>query len=148
MLTPILITYLAGTMHQKKHLFTLRAAARLKQRKKIDALFTSGQKLTVGEIRLVYHVTKTEEPVRFLVGVGVSKRYFKKAVDRNLIKRRLREAIRLERPGFLPVVDQLGKNLDLFVLFTGKQIIGFDQCQELIQAAFKKLTRKLQPRDA
>lgn len=131
-------------MRQKKHLFTLRAGARLKQRKKIDALFASGQKMTVGEIRLVFHVTETEEEGRLLVGVGVSKRYFKKAVDRNLLKRRLREAIRLERPGFLPLVDQLGKNLDLFVLFTGKEIIGFDQCQELIQAAFKKLTRKLQ----
>lgn len=132
-------------MQQKKHLYTFKATERLKHRKKIDALFTRGQKFSLGEIRVVFTTSPAEGQIRLLVGVGVSKRYFKKAVDRNLIKRRLREAIRLAKPDFVREVQQLGSNLDLFILFTGKEIIGFDLCQEQVTSAFKKLVRKMKP---
>ena len=132
-------------MQQKKHLYTLKARERLKHRKKIDVLFTTGQKFSLGEIRVVFITSPAEGQIRVLVGVGVSKRYFKKAVDRNLIKRRLREAIRLAKPAFVSEVEQTGTHLDLFILFTGKEIIRFDLCQELVTAAFKKLVRKMKP---
>ncbi|GAB2681520.1 ribonuclease P protein component [Flavihumibacter cheonanensis] len=132
-------------MQQKIHLYTLKARERLKHRKKIDALFTTGQKFSQGEIRVVFTTSPAEGRIRVLVGVGVSKRYFKKAVDRNLIKRRLREAIRLAKPAFETEIEQVGIHLDLFFLFTGKEIIGFDVCQELVTAAFKKLVRKMKP---
>lgn len=132
-------------MHQKKHFYTLKATERLKHRKKIDALFTAGQKFSLGEIRVVYHKSQAEEQAGLLLGVGVSKRYFKKAVDRNLIKRRLREAIRLSKLDFLPIVKEAGVNLDLFILYTSKEIPCFDHCLELVQAVFKKLARKLKP---
>lgn len=130
-------------MQQKKHLYTLGATERLKQRKKIDALFTIGQKYSLGEIRIVFNASPAAGQIRILAGVGVSKRYFKKAVDRNLIKRRLREAIRLAKPAFLSELEQTGSNLDIFILFTGKELIEFDICRELVTAAFKKVIRKI-----
>lgn len=69
---------------------------RLKSRKEIDRLFTKeGTGLNAYPIRLIY--AKTEE-IRgsslYQAGFVVPKRRFKKAVDRNLLKRRVREAFR------------------------------------------------------
>ncbi len=130
-------------IQEKKKRYTLKAAERLKQRKKIDVLFRSGQKFSVADLRVVYNLMPSASGPRLLVGVGVSKRYFKKAVDRNLIKRRLREAIRLLRPGMLPGLEAENKDLDFFVLYTGKKIPDFSTCSQMMEQVINKLTRKL-----
>ena len=72
---------------------------RLSGHKQIDALFGGGsQSVTVYPIRTVYRLSACSEgqpPVRLLV--SVPKRHFKHAVDRNLVKRQLREAYRQEK---------------------------------------------------
>ena len=72
---------------------------RLSGHKQIDALFGGGsQSVTVYPIRAVYRLSACSEgqpPVRLLV--SVPKRHFKHAVDRNRVKRQLREAYRLQK---------------------------------------------------
>ena len=72
---------------------------RLSGHKQIDALFGGGsQSVTVYPIRTVYRLSACSEgqpPVRLLV--SVPKRHFKHAVDRNRVKRQLREAYRLQK---------------------------------------------------
>ncbi len=72
---------------------------RLSGHKQIDALFGGGsQSVTVYPIRAVYRFSACSEgqpPVRLLV--SVPKRHFKHAVDRNRVKRQLREAYRLQK---------------------------------------------------
>lgn len=67
---------------------------RLKSRKAIDKLFTNGKSVGVYPLRLAF-VAKDEGETK--VGVSVSKKYFKKAVDRNYYKRVLRETYRLNK---------------------------------------------------
>ncbi len=72
---------------------------RLSGHKQIDALFGGGsQSVTVYPIRAVYRLSACsggQPPVRLLV--SVPKRHFKHAVDRNRVKRQLREAYRLQK---------------------------------------------------
>lgn len=72
---------------------------RLSGHKQIDTLFGGGsQSVTVYPIRAVYRLSACSEgqpPVRLLV--SVPKRHFKHAVDRNRVKRQLREAYRLQK---------------------------------------------------
>ena len=72
---------------------------RLSGHKQIDALFGGGsQSVTVYPIRAVYRFSACSEgqpPVRLLV--SVPKRHFTHAVDRNRVKRQLREAYRLQK---------------------------------------------------
>jgi ribonuclease P protein component len=70
---------------------------KLKSKKIIDLLFTEGKSVGKYPLRLVYVPYDFEEDVPLKMGVSVSKKYFKKAVDRNYYKRVLRECYRLNK---------------------------------------------------
>ena len=91
---------------------------KLKQKREIDLLFGKGKWLTCGNLRVI-SIDLDKKPQEGLivenqkVGVSVSKRYFKKAVHRNRIKRLLREVYRLNKAQFL---EKFGEN-SLTMLF-------------------------------
>ncbi len=78
---------------------------KLKQKKQIDYLFAKGKWKTNGNLRVI-SVNLEKKPsadfqvLQQKVGVSVSKKYFKKAVDRNRIKRLLRDAYRRNKEQF------------------------------------------------
>jgi ribonuclease P protein component len=73
---------------------TFNKEERLKSRKLIQQLFAEGKSLNAFPIRLLYLPSDHDSPYKIQAGVTVSKRNFKKAVQRNRIKRLLREAYR------------------------------------------------------
>lgn len=77
--------------------FTLGKEERLKSRKLIERLYTEGKSVKVFPFRIVYLQTEHISNFPAQVGVSVPKRNFKRAVDRNRIKRLMREAYRLNK---------------------------------------------------
>ena len=80
-------------MRQKEASFT--KGEKLCGVKTISELFSGGRTLNLPPLRIIYRIMPGRhfhEPVRVLI--SVPKRYFRKAVDRNLIRRRIREAYR------------------------------------------------------
>ena len=73
--------------------FGFPSSEKLKAKKDIDRLFKEGKWITTGNLRIIWLASESETKV----GVSVSKRYFKKAVHRNRVKRLLREAYRLNK---------------------------------------------------
>ena len=65
---------------------------KLKQKKIIDRLFSSGESVNQYPLRLVYITNAPINDGSIKMAVSVSKRHFKKAVERNKIKRLIREA--------------------------------------------------------
>lgn len=86
--------------------FTLSKNDRLKSRKLIEKLFSEGKSLNVFPLQLKYLATDFELENKVQVAFSVPKRKFKNAVDRNRIKRQLRECYRLRKPGFIDQIDQ------------------------------------------
>jgi ribonuclease P protein component len=74
----------------------------LKGKTRIEQLFTHGQKKKNGPIGLLYRCT--ENAVAYHVGVTVSKKKFARAVDRNKIKRQLREVIATHQTSIVSLV--------------------------------------------
>ena len=100
-------------------------------RKAMEELFGGGhQSVTAFPIRAVF-MPNGLETVRVMV--SVSKRYFKRAVKRNRIKRQLREAYRLQKETLLP----LGGGLDIAFLWTSDEMVStetvFHKMQNLLQ---------------
>jgi len=118
--------------------FTLAKDERLKSRKAIDFLFKEGQRFTVSPFRLFYFQT-TDVVLQF--GAGVSTKNFKKAVDRNKIKRLSREAWRLQKNELQQALKNGKKGLHLFVIYTAKEIpdhqLVFDKMTVILNKLLK-----------
>jgi len=68
--------------------------------------------------------------------ITVPKRMFKRAVDRNLVRRRVREAYRINKADFRP---EQAKPAYVAFLYTAKQIISFDEIEKGMKLALKKM---------
>ena len=84
-------------MTEKQPRYTLPRSKSLKSKLLIDQLFKQGQSLVAFPLRLVYLPADYEVNEPFLTGFSVPKKKFKHAVDRNRIKRLMRESFRLQQ---------------------------------------------------
>ena len=123
--------------------FSYNKFEKLKSRKQIEMLFAQGKSISSFPVK-VFYLPVDHTPVHPVqVGVGVSARNFKKAVDRNTIKRRMREAYRLHK---LPLHEHLvaqQKSVAVFILWIDKQMPTTAALQELMPAVIEKLIKQL-----
>lgn len=117
--------------------FGLSRNKSLKSKIIIDKLFTEGKTIAGFPIRLVYIETDFLNDENFLVGFSVPKKKFKKAVDRNRIKRLMREAFRLQQNQLI-----LPKKTAMMWLFTGKEIPDYQLVFNKIEKIINKLSDK------
>jgi ribonuclease P protein component len=123
--------------------FSYNKFEKLKSRKQIELLFAKGKSISAFPVK-VFYLPVEHTPVHPVqVGVGVSARNFKKAVDRNTIKRRMREAYRLHK---LPLHEQLvaqQKSVAVFILWIDKQMPTTVALQDLMPTVIEKLIKQL-----
>jgi ribonuclease P protein component len=86
--------------------FNYPKTEKLKSKTAIDLLFSEGKSVSKYPLRLVYNLGNLDESQKIKMGVSVSKKNFKKAVDRNYFKRVLRETYRLNKHLLLDNLDQ------------------------------------------
>jgi len=120
--------------------FTFNKKEKLKSKKLIDQLFTEGQSVSAYPLRLVYLRTTFADNIVAKTGVSVSKRNFKTAVDRNRIKRLLREAYRLNKSDF---INNLKTPHAFMVLYIGKDKPTLVQVETKMKALFEKFSSKI-----
>ena len=107
--------------------FTFKKAERLKSRKLIGELFSSGQSTFIFPYRLVWLETELKAPVPVQFGVSVSSRQYPKAVDRNRIKRQIRECYRLQKHLLYKGLVAQNKQLALMVIFTARKPVSYEE---------------------
>jgi len=128
---------------------TFTKEERLCSRKSLDLLFKSGSSFLLYPFRVSYlfEAGKTTTPVQ--VVVNVSKKRFKRAHDRNLIKRRIREAYRLQKDTALYALLQEHEQLLLLsIQFIGKEHYDHLFFEKKLSAALKKLMLTIQTDEA
>ena len=127
--------------------FTLGKDERLKSLKLIDQVFSEGRKFSVASYRIFFLIKKipgnqlrTVAPsVTIQFGVGVSGKNFKKAVDRNRVKRLIRESYRLQKNELQEILKQKKQLLNLFFVYTGKTLPDFNTTKEKVDVILKRL---------
>lgn len=126
--------------------FTLGKKERLKSRKQIERLFSEGMKFVVTPYRVYYLTDKILNSQHSIpnvqVGVGVSNKHFKRAVDRNRIKRLTKEAWRLQNAALKERLKASGKQMNVFFIYTGKELPDFNLVKDKVAIALKRLTGK------
>lgn len=125
----------------------LKANERLKKRKEIEMLFREGKAFSVYPLRIVYRVeqrnpnkTKDQYPVK--IGFSIPKKRCPKAYLRNRNKRLLREAWRLQKESLYREL-RTQQQIHLFLIFIGKEMLTFEQTQEVIRQLISQLRQRL-----
>lgn len=124
--------------------FSFRKNEKLCSKKVIDKLFAEGKSVFAFPLKFVYLETGLTTGTPAQAGFAVSKKNFKKAVQRNLIKRRMREAYRLHKPDFYEALKE--KQVAVFFVYTAKEIADYAVIESAIIKGLKKLVREIQPK--
>lgn len=120
--------------------YTLGKKERLKSRKKIEALFSSGQRFTSVPFLVYYRIHNDTGTATLQAGFSASKKNFKRAVDRNRAKRIIREVYRLQNTSLRNMVKTGMKSLDIFIIYTGKELPVYTEVSVKFGQVLQKLT--------
>ncbi|MCR5455868.1 MAG: ribonuclease P protein component [Bacteroidales bacterium] len=113
---------------------------KLKSVVKIDKLFTSGRSFWMYPFGVHYRIYSEEGGAACQLLVSVGKHFFKHAVDRNRIKRLVREAYRLNKSALADAVEKSGFRLDIGLVYKSKQIVDYNTVEAAIKQILEKLT--------
>lgn len=120
--------------------FSFSKKERLKSKKQIERLFSEGKSITHYPLKLIYMPAEVEQEVPLKVGVSVPKRNFKKAVERNRIKRLMREAYRLNKH---LIFNNIEGNFAFLILYLGKQLPRYREVEEPLADIFRKFVKEI-----
>ena len=121
--------------------YSLGKEERLKSRKLTEQLFRSGKSFTVFPIRTYYQfndIADRKFPVQ--AGVSASGKIFRKAVQRNRIKRLLRETYRLQKNKLYEACEENKKQLSLFFVYIDKTLPEYEPLKEKMSLILEKLS--------
>ena len=123
--------------------FTYPKSEKLKSKKTIDLLFSKGKSVSKYPLRLVYvesdfDISESRDfgtAQKIKMGVSVSKKYFKHAVDRNYFKRLLREAYRLNKH---LLIDHLEKPHAFMFFYQSSDRLSYQEIETKTIQLFEK----------
>ena len=100
----------------KRNTFPLKE--HLKSKKAIEKLYAEGAAVTAFPLRAVFlEVSADEQEPTAAILINVAKKRFRHAVDRNLVKRRIREAYRTGKHKFIDTLQNSGKKMAVAILY-------------------------------
>lgn len=119
--------------------YFLKKTDRLKSRKAIDIMFTKGKSFSNFPFRVLWMIVENE--VGLKAGFSASTKNFKKATDRNKIKRLMREAYRLQKNDLDVQLSLNKKAINIFFIYTGKEIPTYNLIFEKMGNVLKRIIR-------
>ena len=114
---------------------------KLKSKTTIDLLFSDGKSVSKYPLRLVYCAVTLSDNENIKMGVSVSKKYFKKAVDRNYFKRVLRETYRLNKSILLQNSNQ---KFAFMFFYQTKDRLSYQEINEKTKLLFEKFNKSIE----
>ncbi|MFW5774485.1 MAG: ribonuclease P protein component [Tangfeifania sp.] len=138
---PFLIPMENNPKNNNNNRFTFQKKEKLCSKKQFDKLFADGSSFLVYPLKVVFIETELSGRYPAQAAFTVSKKLFKSAVKRNLLKRRMREAYRLNKPDFYFSLGN--KKVAVIFIFVAKEILGYNQVETAMKRALKRIAKNL-----
>lgn len=122
---------------------TLGKEERLKSNLRIKDLLQSGRVVSGFPLKIFWDIQQDKQKFPACMAVSVPKRRFRKAVDRNLLKRQIREAYRKNKKIIYEPLAVREMNISLVILFLSDEFITFDQLESILKDLLKKIADNL-----
>ncbi len=117
---------------------------RLYLKESIKDVFAKGKSFVAYPLRVIYLIEKQELTARSQILVSVPKKYFKRAVDRNRIKRLVRENYRLNKNEMLKALAEKGLYARLVFINVAKELPSFKQEQKGMKRALERIIKEIE----
>ncbi len=124
-------------MEKKKIKYSFKKEEKLKKKKVIETLFKKGKSFHQFPFRWVYLKTKEDQKFPIQMGVSVSKRKFKLAVDRNRIKRLMRETWRLNKHIVYQELEE-GTSFVVMLIYTSQEEMDFEDLNKKMKKSIRR----------
>lgn len=125
----------------KKISFSFKKEERLTSKKQFEKLFAGGDSFLVYPLKIVFIEIEVSGNYPVKAAFAVSKKNFKKAVDRNTLKRKMREAYRINK--HLLYADLQNKHIALAFIYIAKDELPYNQIANAVEKGIKLLPKKL-----
>ncbi len=119
---------------------------KLKSVKDIDDLFNAGKSIHETPIRAMYIQKIAQSKITISVAVSVPKKFHKHAVDRNLLKRRIKEAYRLNNRQLKKTLLVSEIQLNIMFVYGYKQILSYIEIEDKIKVILNRLNSMFEKR--
>ncbi|GAB3202519.1 ribonuclease P protein component [Pontibacter aydingkolensis] len=120
--------------------YTFSKEEHLCSKRLIALLFSKGSSFNLYPLRFILYTPQDVPPAQTQVLISVSKRYFKRAVDRNRLKRQMREAYRLNKHLLTQNPEQAPQLLG--ILYIGKEKKSFHTIQKKLISGLERCLSK------
>ena len=130
-------------INSKKSSFSFGKTEHLCSKKRMEILFSEGDVFIVYPLRVVYKLNNCSGSAPVSVLCSVSKKKFKRAVDRNKIKRLIRECYRLNKNTLYSFLDQKDYILDIAFIFLDKELPAYSSLEQSMKKILVKLIERL-----
>ena len=125
-------------------MFTFKKEERLSSRRVIGELFKSGKALNSGIYRVVWLPLDVQNAFPAQVVISVPKRSFKKAVDRNRIKRLIKEAYRKHKNALYDTLNGKQKKIAFIIAYTAKEELPYAEIESKLIITLQRLQTVLE----
>ena len=111
--------------------------------KAIERLFENGKSLTEKPFRIIYNIDNNNEDVFLKALIVVPKKRVRLASDRNVIKRRVKEAYRLQKSELEKYLKSNNHQLNLAIIYQKHEILDYKLIEEKIKLILDRLKEEL-----
>ena len=122
---------------------TFKKTERLTNKKLFESIFEKGQSISVFPFKLIWIETKPDADIPVQLGISVPKKSFAKAVDRNIIKRRIRESYRKNKHALYEILKKKNLSIALMLIYIAKEELPYTEIEKKMIVSLQKLQEKI-----
>ena len=128
-------------MYSNKNTYSKKE--KLCSRKDISRLFENGKTFYSEPFRLLWLKSEDILPFPAMTGISVGKKSFPKAVDRNRVKRLIRETWRINKHHLYSQLEQINIQLVIMIIYSGDKMPEYGELKERMQETIRKFSLHL-----